>query len=522
MDALFAFVFFMFVAVLLVGGAQKISLSYPIALILGGGVLGMIPGLAPVDIDPTILLVVVLPPILFYAAYSIAFKEFIHYLKDIFYLAIVLVGITTLVAGALFKWLFPELPWSLAFTFGAIVSPPDAVAATAILKRFAISSRLKTILEGESLINDASGLVIYKFAVVALMTGHFSLKEASFHAFYAGIVGITIGLICGYLFNKLAAYLNPVLAVVNSFIIPYMTYCLADFLNASGVLAVVSCGLLGSRMLITQLSPLTRVLAWAAWDILIILLNCFIFILIGLDFGQIVQKMPLSQILLFSGYGILITLAIILVRFICIYARRGIVHLLLLRNPALLNENRVFLKHALISSWAGMRGIVSLTAALAIPLTRPDGTYVEGRDIVIFLTFEVIFLTLVIPGLTLAGLVKWLKIAPTRILSKLVQARKKLADTAIDEIQHLHTIKQLNEEERELLNMYFHSRHKINEFSSISEEHKVEQMRHHIVRKQRESLVQMWRKNEIDDDLMSRLERELDLEESHLARGEIQ
>jgi CPA1 family monovalent cation:H+ antiporter len=522
MDALFAFVFFMFAAILLVGGAQKISLAYPIALILGGGIIGLIPGLEPIDLDPRLLLVIVLPPILFYAAYSIAFKEFIRYFRDIFYLGIVLVAITTVVAGVLFKWLFPELPWALAFTFGAIISPPDAVAATAILKNFTLSSRLKTILEGESLINDASGLVIYKFAVLALMTGEFSLKEAAVDAIYAVVVGILIGLVCGYLFNKLSSFLNPVLAVVHSFIIPYMTYCLADFFGASGVLAVVSCGLLGARMLITQLSPLTRVLAWVSWDILVLLLNCFIFILIGLDFGQIVQRMPLQQIWLYSGYGILITIAIILVRFICIYIRRGFVHLFLIRNPALWSENRFFLKHALISSWAGMRGVVSLTAALAIPFSRPDGSYIEGRDIVIFLTFEVIFLTLVIPGLTLSPLIKWLKIpAARRLFAELVQARKKLVRAAIDEIQHLHAIKHLNEGERELLNMYFHSRHKIIEFSSISEEHKIEQTRHHIVQKQREYLVRMWRSNEIDDELMGRLERELDLEEAHLARGEM-
>lgn len=521
MNPLYTLVFLMFVAVLLVGAAQKLKISYPIALVLGGTLLGFIPGLSSIDFDPRILLVIVLPPILFYASYSISFKEFTKYFSDIFLLAIVLVIITTLVVALLFKWLFPDLSWGLAFAFGAIVSPPDAVSATSVLKRFNISSRLRTILEGESLINDATALVIYKFSVLAIVTGSFSWKSATVEIFYAISVGILIGIILGYILNKISIYLNPVLSVVYSFIIPYISFCFADFVGASGVLAVVTSGLLGAYMLITQFNPLTRVLGWAFWDIIIILLNCFIFILIGLEFRILVEKIPYKQLWIYSAYGCLITFAVIMTRFVVIFSRRILWHLLNRKDSKLARLSKIYFLHAIISSWAGMRGIVSLTAALALPLGLLSGVPLPGREIVIFLSFIVIFLTLIIPGLTLPLLIEWLKIHPIQTQEDLTFARKKLADIAKQEIHKMHATKKLKDDEKELLCMYFHSRHKITEIFSSSEEHIIEQVRHHVIQKQREYLVEMWIKNEVDDSVIGHLERELDIEETHILRGDI-
>jgi monovalent cation/hydrogen antiporter len=521
MNGIYTFVFLMFIAVLLVGVAQKIKIPYPIALVLGGGALSFIPGPFFIDFDPHVLLVIVLPPILFYASYSISSKEFIRYFRDIFSLAIGLVIATTCIVGLLFKWLFPDLSWPLAWAFGALISPPDAVAATAILKRFGITPRLQAILEGESLINDATSLVIYRFAVIALMTGSFSIKTIPFQIFYVVVGGIALGLALGYILNKISALLSPALAVVYSFVIPYITYCLADFMGLSGVLAVVSCGLLGARMLSTQFTSLTRILGWASWDILIILLNCFIFILIGLEFRYVLTKMSLQEILLYSGYGVLMTLAIIIMRILWIYGRRLSWHWRIRKNLDLVRQNKVYMLHAIISSWAGMRGIVSLTAALALPLSLPNGIPLAGREIVIFLTFEIIFLTLVIPGLTLPLLIKWLNIQPLLLTKELSAARKKLADLALKEIDRLYALKHLDEEGKTLLSSYFNSRHKIMELFTTSEEHQIEQARHRILQKQRELLLDMWVQNEVTDTLMSQLERELDIEDVHLARGEI-
>jgi len=521
MDAINTLVLLMFIAILLVGGAQKLGIAYPIALVVGGAFLGFIPTLKIIDFDPNTLLVIVLPPILFYASYSISSKEFIRYYREIFSLAIGLVIATTCIVAFLFKWLFPEISWGLAFAFGALISPPDATAATAILKHFHTTSRLKAILEGESLINDASSLVIYKFAVLAIIDGSFSLKFAILQGFYVVAAGIIVGLILGYILNKISSLLNPVLAVVHSFVIPYMTYCFANALGISGVLAVVSCGLLGARILSTQFSPITRVLGWASWDIVIIFLNCFIFILIGLEFRDIIHLMSFQQIWLYSGYGAIMTFAIIAMRVIWIYGRRLLWHYRIRKDSELVRQSKIYLLHAIISSWAGMRGIVSLTAALALPLSLPDGNPLVGRDIVIFLTFEILFLTLVIPGLTLPLLIKWLKIRTQQPINEMSEARKKLAEIAVHEINKLHDLKHLDDSGRKLLCTYFSSRHQITELFSISEEHEIEQARHHVLKKQREYLLEMWIQNEVTDELMSRLERELDMEEVHLARGEI-
>lgn len=511
----------MYIAVLLVGIAQKWRISYPIALVIGGSLLGFIPDLKIYDLDPYILLMTVLPPILFYASYSLSFKEFVLYFSDIFSLAIGLVIATTIGIALLFKWLFPEFSWALAIAFGAIISPPDAVASITILKFLSINSRLRTILEGESLINDASALVIYRFAVLGLMTDHFHLATIVPQIFYVVLGGIILGALAGYIFSKISSFLTSPLAVVHSFIIPYMTYCLADYLNVSGVLAVVTCGLLGARILITQKPALTRVLAWVSWDLFVILINCFIFILIGLELRIIVEKMSWKEIWLFSGYGVLITLAAVLIRFIWIYFRRLLWHFRIRKDSNKVQQSKIYLKHALLTSWAGMRGIVSLIAALSLPFGLPDSQVLEGRDIVIFLTFVVIFLTLVIPGLSLPLLIKWLKIQSISSKAKMLEVRRKLIQVAEDEIHQLRASKNLNDEECELLNLYFTSHSKLREISTISEEHKIEKARHQILQKQREYLTKIWLNDNVSDKLMNELVRELDIEESHLIRGEI-
>lgn len=521
MNFFYTIVFVMYVAVLLVAVSQKMRISYPIALVIGGSLIGFIPGLTLIEFDPHLLLIMVLPPILFYASLSLSSKEFVKYFSDIFNLAIVLVIITTIVVAVLFKWLFPELSWSLAIAFGAIVSPPDAVATTAILKLLPVSSRLRTILEGESLLNDATALVIYRFAVLAMISGQFYLKPIVPELFYVVVGGVLIGLFTGYVFTRISALLSSPLGVVHSLFIPYITFLIADFVNVSGVLAVVSGGIFVSRILITKRPPLTRVLAWISWDLLAILLNCFIFMLIGLQFGQLIETMPLRQIGLYFVYGVLITLVMFAVRFILIYTKRFFSLFLIRKNLDKVKQNRIFLVHDSISSWAGMRGIVSLTAALGLPLTLSNGLPLEGRDVVIFLTFEVIFLTLVIPGLTLPLLIKWLKIQPASLHNEILTVRNHLSEVARHEIERLNSSKYLDDEESKLLTNYFCSHHKVKEMSSISEEHKIEKARHLVIQKQRQHLMKMWKSNELNDILLNDLERELDIEESHLARGEI-
>lgn len=519
MDSFQTLIFLMSLAVILVGVATRLRIPYPITLVLGGAALGFTPGLSEIDFDPYLVLLIVLPPILYYAAYSISYKELKKNLNEILWLALGLVIVTTVAIGLLFKWFFPELPWALSFAFGAIIAPPDAIAAVTILKRFSIRPQLLTILEGESLINDATGLVLYKLALMALFSGSFFLSEASLEFLKVAGGGILIGVITGYLFHAFSSrFFDPILSVVYAFTIPYMTFILADAIEVSGVLAVVVNGLIGSRMLITHFPALTRIVGWASWDILIIFLNCFVFILIGLQLRGIIQRLTFNEILLYIGYGFVFTAAIIFVRFVWVFIREGITYFKKKNKP----QEEVLCCSTLIS-WSGMRGIVSLTLALALPFTMPDGSPLPGRDIIVFLTFVIILLTLLIPSFTLLSLTRWLKVTDPDENLETDKIRNTLLKTVKEEIEHLEEINRLDKEEAAFLLNYFNVRHQVLDIALKANKraHSLESARKHILNKKRYHLIEMWKKNEINDVLFNILEYEIDLEEAYLARRQI-
>jgi CPA1 family monovalent cation:H+ antiporter len=515
LDILF---FLLFSAVLLVGIAQKVNVPYPIILILGGTTLSFIPGLDNISFNPNLVLTVFLPPILYYAAFAISFREFQRGWRNIFSLALGLVLITTLVIAILFKWLFPQFSWPLAFAFGAIVSPPDAVAVTSILKRFSMNSRLITLLEGESLINDASAIVIYKLSIVALMTGTLSYKEAGLDFTYVVLGGVLIGLVLGWLAQEFSRrFLEPVLGVVFSFTIPFATYILADTLGVSGVLAVVVNGLIGARLLHAHHAPLRRILGYAFWDIFIILLNCLVFILIGLQVRTIGGTMTTHQIILYTGYALLIAFTMVVVRLIWVYARASFVYL---QHPKA--HNQIFQESAIIG-WAGMRGIVSLAVALSLPYTLPNGEALAGRNEVIFMTFAVIFITLLIPGLTLPALIQKLELYHPHKDHVEKRIRHKLAKIAEEKLEILFQSNSINEEECKFLKNYFSSQHTALAMAHESEKNlsNIENARRKIMHYQRTKLIEIWKNHEIDDKLFTHLENELDMLEIHTARAEL-
>lgn len=506
-------------SILLVGIAQKIRIPYPVGLVIGGGILGFLPGLDSIELEPHLILTVVLPPILYYGAFWTSFHEFKQNISDIFSLALGLVIITTLVVGIIFKWFFPELPWALAFVFGAIVSPPDAVAATSILQRFSIGSRLLTVLEGESLINDASALVIYRIALTALLAGTFSFFNASVEFVKVAAGGVLIGIATGYLIQTFARlYLGPVVGVMFSFTIPYMTYILADALDFSPVLAVVINGLIGARILIKHQTAQRRIFGYAAWDIFIILLNCFVFILIGLQLSSIISKMTNQEIFLYSGYGVMITFAMIGIRMIWIYFQHGMPYLRK-KNQDLHSQT---LREVAIMGWSGMRGIVSLTIVLALPYTLPDGYPLIGRDIIIFITFIVILLSLIIPGLTLPAFLRFLNIRTQPKTEHMILVRKRLGKFGIEQIERLTKEGSLSDDESAFLSNYFNNLNKIMEISSNhADMPNLEWARRKVLQEQRQLLIHLWEAGEVDDQLLRSIGRELDLEEVHLARAEI-
>ncbi|WP_068471020.1 Na+/H+ antiporter [Candidatus Protochlamydia phocaeensis] len=516
-------VWLMGTAMALVGIAQFFKFPYPPVLIFGGAAIGFIPQVSALSIDPNLILIVVLPPILYHAAYSLAFGEFKRHIIEISSLALGLVAATTLVVAVLFKWLFPQFPWALAFAFGAIISPPDAVAAIAILKRFRIKTKLITLLEGESLINDASGLVLYRLAVIALLSSSFSLNQASVEFIKVVFGGTIIGFVLGYGLHWFSShFFGSVMAAVFSFAIPYILYLVADYLAVSGVLAVVIGGLIGSRLFKTHFSSLTRVISLAGWDIFIIILNCFVFMLIGSQFGAAARQMPLDRLIIYSGYGLLITCITILVRMVWIYTNEAIQYALK-KEMARLAAKKHILKDTTLLSWAGMRGIVSLTAVLALPFYLPNGALVPGREEVVFITFIVIFLTLLIPSLSLHALIQWLKITPEESEEVVRRVRQHLARVAEKELHHQYAQKRIGENEYFFLLTYFNTRYRIFEISSHMESnfHSIEWVRRDILRIQRIHLIEMWERHEIEDGLLNLLERELDIEETQVARAEL-
>jgi len=511
-------------AVIVVSVAQKLRIPYPIALVLGGAAIGFIPGMPDINFNPNVLLVIVLPPILYYAAFGIAFREFQNNWKEIFSLALGLVIFTTIIIGTIFKWMFPQYSWALAFAFGAIVSPPDAISATTILKRFSLSPRLVSLLEGESLINDASAIVLYKMAVIALLSGSFSLTEGAAEFFRDVFGGLMLGIISGFALQLLSRrHLEPVLGVVFSFTIPYCTYVIANLLEVSGVIAVVVNGLIGSRIILGHHSSLRRVLGFAVWDIFVILLNCFVFILIGLQLKKITASMTYQQMMLYTAYALLITLAMIVVRFIWVYAKSGLRYAKALYRPNSVKICHQILREAAIIGWSGMRGIVSLAVAIGLPYAYPDGTPIEGRNEIIFMTFIIIMTTLVIPGLSLPTLIRWLKIDTHSPHQEMLHSRKQLAQVADEKLQNFLEVKKIDDSEFQFLQTYFESHHRVLEMSHSEDgkKQKVEGIRQEIIHTQRKRLLEMWQKKEINDVVFTHLEQELDLGEVHVARAEL-
>lgn len=381
---------------------------------------------------------------------------------------------------------------------------------------------MSAILEGESLVNDAMGLILYKFAVVALLSGVFSIQEASWEFVKVVAGGIVVGALCGYFIHKFGSlFLDSVISVVFSFLIPYITYMMADELGFSGVIAVVVCGLIGSRMLLTGFSSVTRILGWASWDIVIILLNCFVFILIGSQMGHILRSLPMEEILKYLGYGLLMTVAIIAIRFVWIFLREIVSILTGCRS--MVDKTKTPVKDTIVMSWCSMRGIVSLTAALALPYQMLDGSDLAGRNTVIFLTFVIIFLTLVIPGLTLEWMLKKLGIRKFVESADTTAVRSELIRVAMKEIRRLWEEKKIDRKQHYFLIRYFNVRHKVLELASKGKDgtETLEEARRQVLKKKRERLIQMWQNNEISDQMFANLEHELDSEESYIVRSDI-
>ncbi|MBO9637420.1 MAG: Na+/H+ antiporter [Siphonobacter aquaeclarae] len=389
--------------------AEKIRLPYPVLLITAGIAIGFVPELPHIELDPEIIFLLFLPPLLYDAAFTISFKELKTHLHTVSTLAIGLVFLSAAGIAVLAHYLIPGMTWPLSFVLGAILSATDAVSAMSVTKGLGLSHKTSTILEGESLVNDASALVAYRFAVAAVTGSAFVWWEAglSFVILLGG--GFAVGLVMGKLLGFVLARVRKNNQVCISFMLlmPFVTYLLAEEIHVSGVIAVVVLGLSISRFSRKVFPEALKNQSRGLWDILIFLLNGLIFILIGLQLPYAMAEMEIADCIPLTFYAFLITVLALVLRAFRVFSQQRNLKQAFLQNKGRITEEALLdAKTSLIISWSGMRGIVSLATALALPATLQDGTPFPNRNVILFLSVAVVLFTIVGQGTTLPWLVR--------------------------------------------------------------------------------------------------------------------
>lgn len=505
--------------------ARRLHIPYPILFVIGGLILAVIPGVPKVHLDPELVFLFFLPPLLFPAALFTSWRDFRANLRPISLLAVGLVLFTT-VAIAYLAHHFMNLPLAAGFVLGAIISPPDAIAATAIADRLRVPRRIVTVLEGESLVNDATALVAYRFAIMAVVTGSFSLGAASVKFVVVALGGIVLGLAVGWLaewFHK--HVVDPPIEITVALLTPFAAYLPAERLGVSGVLAVVTAGLyLGWRLPeITDFQ--TRLDARPVWDMVEFVLNGFVFILIGLQLPRILHAasgngLPKSQLIL---YALVISLTVIFVRIAWVFPATYLPRLLFKSIRA--RDPYPSWRHVTIVAWTGMRGVVSLAAALALPYEKADGSPFPGRDLIVFLSFVIILATLIVQGLSLPPLIRWLGVEDDDSLEKEEREARLAANKAA-----LARLKEVTEREpakadaANRLQIEYEDR--IKELEATDPEHKTRHLRlfsaayerlsREGLKEERHTILHLRNKNVINDEVLRRIQQDIDLAEARL------
>jgi Na+/H+ antiporter len=510
------------VGVVLLG--RHLRIPYPIALVIGGLCISLVPGLPLVRINPDLVFLLFLPPLLYAAGWFTSWHDFKANLRPIFLLAFGLVLFTTLVVGLVLHSLIPAIPLTVAFAFGAIVSPPDAVAATAIAEQIRLPKRIVTVLEGESLVNDATGLVALRFALAAAASGAFSASHAAVEFAWVATGGLVLGLAVAMVFERVFRLIkDDSLLITVSLLVPYIAYLPAERLQVSGVLAAVTAGIYGGWKGPELLSASTRLNAVAVWSMLVFLLNCILFILIGLQLPEIVGELGQYSAGQLVAYGALVSAVVIMVRPVWVFPATWLPRLL---SKRLRQRDPIPpWRHVVIVAWSGMRGVVSLAAALALPMTFGDGRPLPQRSLVIFLTFCVILSTLVFQGLSLPLVVRWLGVKERHEDKHERNARLKLAHAAL---AHLNKVaEQSPRQEKALLQITAYYQERIEDLNdnlaevlgwSDHREHWIatRRLRLDSLEAERRELIKLRREHLVNEELMHQIERELDLEEARL------
>jgi CPA1 family monovalent cation:H+ antiporter len=513
------------VLVVVAVAARKLNIAPSILLVVAGVGLALVPGLPAMQLAPELVLLLILPPLIYSAGVSMSWREFKFNLRPITLLAFGCVVFTTCVVAAAAHWVL-GLPWATGFLIGAIVAPPDVVAPLAIARRLGLPRRVMLVLEGEGLANDATALILYRFAVAAISTGNFSPADATgtFALIVVGEIGYGIGI--GWLSLRLRRWArDPRVEITLSLMTPYIAYWVPEHLGGSGVLATVAAGLYVSWRGPLLIPAATRLQGIFFWDFIIYLIEGFVFLLTGLQARTLFEHVDRFSLHDLMVSTVIVTAIIVAARFIwvfpAVYLPRWLSPSLRKRDPA------PPWQQTFVLAFTGVRGVVSLAAALALPLTLANGAAFPYRDRILFITFGVIIITLVGLGLMLPAVIRWLGLADgvsqeqRREREAELVARREAIEMALRRLEELEAGGKIPQEAAALLRArHDHRRRLFPEDDGVRRT--AAKVKLDLIQLEREYIYQLLKDGRITDEARRRLERELDLEEAEILsrRGE--
>ena len=502
----------------MLAAAPALRIPYPILLVIGGLAIGLVPGMPEFELDPELVFFGVLPPLLYGAAFFTSLRDLRASSRPIGLLAIGLVLVTTAGVAVVAHALIDGLSWGAAFVLGAIVSPTDPLAATSIARRLGVPRKLVTIVEGESLVNDGTGLVLYRVAVAAVVTGSFS-------AYYTGGLflvsaggGIAVGLVVGWLVRQVRRRLdNPPAEITISLLTGYVAFIPAELMGVSAVLAAVAAGVYLGWYTPELTSAQVRLQGLAVWEIVQYLLNALLFVLIGLQLPVVIDALEDFSTTTLLGYAVAVSLTVIAVRFTWVFA--------VLHAPKWIARRMSNWRGAVFLSWAGMRGAVSLAAALALPLETDAGAAFPARELILFLTFSVILATLVGQGLTLPFVIRVLGLEDDGIDDhEDAKARIHAAEAALARLEELVSEDWVRDDTAERMRGSY--RFRTSRFRARLDDgddgaiegrsQDYQRLRRELLDAERHALIDLRRSGAISNDVWLRVGRDLDLEDERL------
>jgi monovalent cation/hydrogen antiporter len=504
--------------------ARRLSIPYPIVLVIGGALFGFVPGLPEVNLDPDVVLVVFLPPLLYSTAFFANLGDLRRDLRAISITSIGLVLVTMCAVAVVAHEVIPGMSWEVAFVLGAIVSPTDPLAGAMIMRRLDVPRRQVSIVEGEGLFNDATALVAFRVAVAAVVGGSFSLADAGLDFVLAAAGGVVIGLAIGFLVAEIRKRTEDAqVSITISLLTGYAAFIPANAIGASGVLAAVTAGIYMGVRGPSIIPPRTRLQGVFVWDIIDFLINAVLFVLVGLELRAVVDSLGGYSVGDLAGYALAVSGVVVGARIVWAMTVPYVIRAL--DRRASQRARRTTIRQRMIVAWSGMRGAVSLAAALAIPLTTDAGAPFPNRDLIIFLTFSVIFFTLVVQGLSLPALIRAVRVTSDgteeteEIRARLVATKAALA--RLDDLEGEEWTRDDTIERMRALYQYrkrrFAARAGKIEDDGYEERSLVYQQTVQVVlAAQREALIQARGDGHISNEVMNRVIRELDLEESRL------